>query len=77
MMQEELRVLHLEGKQEKTGFQAARMRVLKPRPTMTHFLHEATSTPTNAYLYIVPLHGPSISTTPTHPQNLQPKINLA
>jgi len=26
------------GKQEKTGFQAARMRVLKPMPTMTHSL---------------------------------------
>jgi hypothetical protein len=31
MVQEELR-------QEKTGFQATRMRALKPTPTMTHFL---------------------------------------
>jgi hypothetical protein len=40
MVQEELRVLHLcsEGKQEKAGFQAARMRVLKLTPTVTHFL---------------------------------------
>jgi hypothetical protein len=27
-------------KQEKAGFQAARMRVLKPKPTVTHFLHQ-------------------------------------
>jgi hypothetical protein len=26
-----------EGKQEKTGFQAAKRRVLKPTPTMAHF----------------------------------------
>jgi len=29
-----------EGRQEKTGFQAARMRVLKPVPTVTHFLQQ-------------------------------------
>jgi hypothetical protein len=28
------------GKQEKTGFQAARMWVLKPMPTVTHFLQQ-------------------------------------
>ena len=26
-----------EGKQEKTNFQASRMKVLKPTPTVTHF----------------------------------------
>jgi len=29
-----------EGRQEKTGFQGARMRVLKPMPTMTHFFQQ-------------------------------------
>jgi hypothetical protein len=31
------------GKQEKTGFQAARKRVLKPTPTVTHLLPGYTS----------------------------------
>lgn len=37
---EELRILHLvsKGKQEKTGSGAARRRVSKPTPTVTHFL---------------------------------------
>jgi hypothetical protein len=38
MVQEELRVLHLHLKAAKTGFQAIRTRVLKPTPTVTHFL---------------------------------------
>jgi hypothetical protein len=29
-----------EGKQEENGFQAARMRVLKPTPTVTHLLQQ-------------------------------------
>jgi hypothetical protein len=31
-----------EGIQEKTGFQGTRIRVSKPTPTVTHFLHKAT-----------------------------------
>ena len=39
---EEMKVLHLEskGRQEKTGFHVARMRVSKPTPTVTHFLQQ-------------------------------------
>jgi hypothetical protein len=42
MVQEELRVLHLQLKatREKTGFQGAKMRVLKPTPTVTHLLQQ-------------------------------------
>jgi hypothetical protein len=42
MAQEELRAQHLDskGKQEETGFQAARMRLLKPTPTVTYFLQQ-------------------------------------
>jgi hypothetical protein len=29
-----------ESRQDKTGFQAARMRVLKPMPTVTHLLQQ-------------------------------------
>jgi hypothetical protein len=38
---EKLRVLHFTQRQtEKTGFQAARMRVLKPMPTVTHLFQQ-------------------------------------
>ena len=69
MAQEELRVLHLHLKavEEKTGFQAARIRVLKPMPTVAHLLQQghahsnkATPTPTRPHPLIVPLPGPSI-----------------
>jgi hypothetical protein len=38
MAQEELRVLNPVLKANRTGFQAARTRVLKPRLTVTHFV---------------------------------------
>jgi len=38
MVQEELRVLHLHLKAARRILQAARMRVLKPTPTVTHLL---------------------------------------
>jgi hypothetical protein len=49
----ELRILisYSEGRQEKTGFQAARTRVLKPVSTMI------TLPPTGPHLLIVPLPG--------------------
>jgi hypothetical protein len=58
MVQEELRVLRLVPK-EKADFQAARTRVLKPTPTVTH-----TLPPTKLHLQIVPLPGPSIFKPP-------------
>jgi hypothetical protein len=48
-VEKKLRVLHLVLKetvhlvQEKTGFQASRMGVLKPMPTVTHHSNKATS----------------------------------
>jgi hypothetical protein len=48
-----------EDKQEKTGFQAARTRDLKPMLTVTHFLQH-TIWREWPHLQIVPLSGPSI-----------------
>ena len=54
MALDELRVLHLvlKGNQKKTGFQAARRRVSKTTPKVTHFLkqghtHSNKTTPPN------------------------------
>jgi hypothetical protein len=55
------------GKQEMTFFQAARKRVSKPTPTVTHFLQKAIPTLTRPNLLRVPLPGPSIfKTSQTH-----------
>jgi hypothetical protein len=48
-----------EGCQQTTDFQAARRRVLKPTPTVTHLLQQGHNLP------IVPLPGPSIN-KPSH-----------
>jgi hypothetical protein len=42
MVQEELRVLplHLKAARRRLGFQAARMGILKPMPTVTHLLQQ-------------------------------------
>ena len=75
MALEELRVLHLVlKKQEKTTvFQAARRRVSKPTPTVTHFLQQghtcsnkATPAPTRPHLLIVPLPEHSIFKSQKH-----------
>ena len=40
VVQEELRVLSCSEDKQKTGFQAARMKVSKPTPTVIHFLQQ-------------------------------------
>jgi hypothetical protein len=40
MALEELRIQHLVGKQEKTGFQETRRSFSKPTHTVTHFLQQ-------------------------------------
>ena len=44
---------------QNTGFQAARMRVLKLIPTLNTYSNKVTPTPTGPQLLIVPLPGPS------------------
>ena len=48
-----------EGCQQDTGFQEARLRVLKPTPTVTHLLQQG-----HTYSKTVPLLRPSISKLP-------------
>jgi hypothetical protein len=49
-----------EGCYKTTGFQAARIRVLKPIPTVTHLLQQGYTYSKGLHLLIVPLPGPSI-----------------
>jgi hypothetical protein len=72
VLEKGLRVLPLVPKanRRKTGLQAAKKRVSKPTPMVTHFLqqghtysYKATTTP-RPHLLIVPLLGPSIFKAP-------------
>ena len=74
VVQVKLRVLHLQHTSEgskKTGFQAVRMKVLQPTPTMAHLLQQchtysntATYTPTRPHLQKVLLPGLGILKSP-------------
>jgi hypothetical protein len=52
------------GKQEKTGFQAARIQVLNPISTVTQFLQQGHAYSNKATLLNSPLPGPSIFKLP-------------
>jgi hypothetical protein len=65
--------LVLKAARRKTGFQAARTRVLKPTTTVTHILQQghtysnkATPTLTRPHLQIVPLLRPNLYKLPQH-----------
>jgi hypothetical protein len=63
-------------KQEKTGFQAARVRVLKPMPSVTHLLQQgyiypnkaippSNATPWDKHIQTIPDNNPIISSINT------------
>jgi hypothetical protein len=56
IVQEKLRVLHLHL-QLLTGFQEARMRVVKPTPTVIHLLQQDHSHSTRPHFLTVPIPG--------------------